>query len=188
MVDYYGRWRADAFACRRCDWHGIGAELDEGELFEAVLEYDCPKCHLRVVTVSLPTHDEAIAHGSEADKAGALAQRAFHQALAAQPPLDPADLPDVPGGQFIATWDLEDRDERSFAIVRAGRRHLCRRMTWWEHADQFVATAHILKRRYGQQLRDFAPSPGSELYLYGDDLRSVERVRACREALFPKKR
>lgn len=40
MATCCGPWHTHAFACGTCDWRGIGADLEQGERFEAVVEYD----------------------------------------------------------------------------------------------------------------------------------------------------
>jgi hypothetical protein len=72
MSKYYDNWRAEKHSCRVCGWQGLGSELRQGEMFEALFEINCPKCGERVDVIELPTIEESRANWhkvSPADRA-----------------------------------------------------------------------------------------------------------------------
>lgn len=62
MPKYYDKWRSAMHTCRACGWQGLGSELQQGEMFDALFEVDCPKCGERVTVVELPTIEESRAN------------------------------------------------------------------------------------------------------------------------------
>ena len=60
-LSYY-TFKAAQFACTHCAWIGNGSELEEGEMFGAMFEVNCPACHTNLYFVSFPSIAEARAN------------------------------------------------------------------------------------------------------------------------------
>lgn len=57
-VPYYERL-AMSFTCADCGWTGVGSQLEAGELFEDLVEFDCPNCSRRITFSVFPSLEEA---------------------------------------------------------------------------------------------------------------------------------
>lgn len=62
-------------------------------------------------------------------------------------------------------------------------RELREELAYWEGDERFFSIVRILRQRYGRLLQEVRPTPGSELYLYGDSLRARGRVQELNHEL-----
>lgn len=56
------------YRCHKCGWLGFGEEMERGDSYDNGFEIECPKCGERLDFVSLPTRQETLDYGSEAEK------------------------------------------------------------------------------------------------------------------------
>jgi hypothetical protein len=165
--------------CRHCGWVGRGADLVQGEVFDALFEADCPRCGGRVTTVTFPTLAESRANWdtlSRADKLTVELVEAHLDGFERRKLSRPDQLPDLHGE------DIESRDGGD-RIIRFGDLVVWREPAFYEGYERFVEVAGILAQKYGSRLQDLVPSRASELYLYGDRSASLGVIKNCREQL-----
>jgi hypothetical protein len=95
-----------------------------------------------------------------------------------------AQLPDLAGPDFILTWELDPAT--TTWTVKLGGRAIYREPARQEAYNRFEFLARVLRRKYGERVRDLVPvsTPESDFYLYGDYLGSVARVEAARKRIF----
>lgn len=81
-------------------------------------------------------------------------------------------------------WDLEEREnELKCTVIKCGDKVIWREPAVYEGYERFAAVVSILKRKYGERLRDVQQTPASELFLYGDELSAPRIVRDIRTEL-----
>jgi len=73
QIRYYER-RGTRFTCADCGWTGLGSELEQGEVFAEIVEWDCPHCGRKVAFAQFPDLDETrrAAEGGNRDAQAAL--------------------------------------------------------------------------------------------------------------------
>ncbi len=77
-------------------------------------------------------------------------------------------LPDLPdaSGEFI--WDIVEDEQDKFQEIRAGDRLIWRELAFWENRTRFGEIEDLLKKKYGTRFKSLTPTPGSEMWLWGD--------------------
>ena len=99
-------------------------------------------------------------------------------------------LPEIPGEEDLyLTWgaDYSEGKDRPQTVIRHGERVLFTEPASWEAIEnRYEAICRLLKAKYGVRLRELAPTPASELWLYGDKisgdiLRAFIRARVFAE-------
>jgi ankyrin repeat protein len=91
----------------------------------------------------------------------------------------PEQLPDIAGKRLIFTWDQDDSDSIiTCGDIRVWREHTVREV--YEIYERFEEIAVVLQRKYGQRLKDLAPTPRSLSVLYGDSTSAAFRVESAR--------
>jgi hypothetical protein len=50
-------------------------------------------------------------------------------------------------------------------------------LAWWESVDRFNEVKNLLKEKYGSRFLRLTPTQPSEMWLYGDDLSSPDRIQ-----------
>jgi len=135
--------------------------------------------------VSHPTLDEMEANYetlSESEKVSLAQRKQFFADFERSKLKSPADLPDVSTSPIVLSWGVnEDQQGKHWTVIKHQDQIIWSEPAVWEGVERFVEVVSILKQKYGQRLVDVVPSHASDLFLYGDDLRSfgvVERTRA----------
>ena len=188
QVAYYDRDPAAVITCDSCGWSGVSDQA-ASELFRELMEVNCPTCDRRLMTVVFPTleetraaaragHPEAVKELPRVEAAAARAQRAEELQLRS-----PEQLPDLPAYPMRLDWDIEERDDELWTVVRWGPVIIWQELAYWEGYERFLSIVGILRQRYGKQLQEVRPTPASELYLYGDALGAPQQVRALNDEL-----
>ena len=182
--NYYD-WQEGVVRCAEGDWSGKGKDATVRESFDDGAEYECPKCGLYFGFCAYPSLAE-VRTDPRADPADRLA--ADHRAerltqFERAKLLLPSQLPDLAPAPATLVWDVTGPAGAGDVVVRAGQRVIWRELSWYENYQRFGEIASILWKKYGAGLKDLAPSPESELDLYGDSLRSVASVQSVRDAL-----
>lgn len=178
-LPYYDLCDTDEFICR-CGWRGTAAGCDT-ELFREVVEGACPICDTMLWVRSLPTTKEVkraaksgnpealeeLAVVREVERRRAKAKRL---ALTADSPLPP-----VADGPADFIWDFENElngkgdKVESWTVIRVRDQVIWRELAYWEGQTRFMEVRDILASRYGSTFARLVPTPGSRLYLYGDE-------------------
>ena len=180
--DYY-TYKKHIYQCKKCDWQGLGSELQQGEMFDALFELDCPSCSETVTFVSYPTIDESRAnwdHLSDRERANLERVVSRWDRFNAMSLKSHEQLPDIAASAFFITWNYED----DMTVLRYGDNIIHCEPALYEGYERYEEVALILKDRYGDALLDLAPSAASGFYLYGDRLSSPGRLKEFRQNLF----
>ncbi len=188
---YFDPWKDKTLECRKCSWTGT---FDEGEveLFKEVMHSECPKCGSILATVTYPTLKEMKANLDKLDKTGRamLGYREEWLGTFEKRSLkSPEDLPDIDADSIVLLWDFEHHNDHApETLIKWRGTVIWREPAGWEGFSRFEEVVHILRQRYGPRLRDVRPSSDSELYLYGDDLSSIQLVERIRASISDRKR
>lgn len=185
----YFEFRKTAVSCRHCGWsgHGRDAELQLESL--DVIEHLCPGCHAQLGASAPPTVEESRANLEELtpdERAQLETTERKHSAYLNAVLQRPSQLPDLDGDALELTWDLADtgRGKEDYdVVIRHGDVEVWREPTYFESYRRFGEIAALLSARYGPRLKDLAPTPRSELFLYGDRIRSVWDIQELRARL-----
>lgn len=152
------------------------------------MEFDCPKCGQAVLLISYPTIEESRANWeklSDAERQHVEAAERFHDKFEREKLKEPSDLPEIPGDEFVLTWDFVEREPGdSRTIIKVGDEEIFSEPAVYEGYERFNEVAEILKSKYGPRVRDLIPSEASLLYLYGDRLSAQESVESVRRRVF----
>jgi hypothetical protein len=99
---------------------------------------------------------------------------------------EPSQLPEISTPCFTLTWDIKglSGSTRPDTVIRHGETVIFAEPACWEGYERFIEVAKILRRRYGEAIKDLVPTEASELYLYGDRLSSPDTVRYERKRIF----
>ncbi len=187
-VHYYDRDPQALASCDSCGWSDLNSQT-ACEVFAELMELNCPRCDHRLMTVIFPTieetrsaaqagHPEAIKELPRLETTAARVERAERLHLRS-----PDQLPDLPSYPMRVDWDLEERDDEKWVVVRWGPVVIWQELAYWEGYERFFSIVGILRQRYGRLLQEVRPTPCSELYLYGDSLRARGRVQELNHEL-----
>jgi hypothetical protein len=154
MATYYGNWRSEPFTCKACSWHCLGAELQPGEMFDALYEAECPTCSTVLAVVSYPTIAESLANWktlSAAERCEVEVVENFNKRFETLALRKPDQLPELEGDPLILEWDF-DRDDGNATVIRHGSVEVWREPALWEGYERFCEVLDILVARYGRRL------------------------------------
>jgi hypothetical protein len=181
LYRYFDGYRSETFHCPSCSWAG-GFEQLEQEQYRDLFDGSCPQCEKMLMIVSYPTAEEirkAAADGNEKAQQmlPAAKQREDLDAAFDSDGLKNADqLPDLPGNELEFQWDQEQDGEKNLTIIRSGEIVIWIEPAFYEGWPRFNQIKEILKARYGNRFKSLKPTERSELYLYGDDLKSPGKI------------
>jgi hypothetical protein len=160
----------------------MGAELRQGEVFEQIVEYDCPQCGERVTFVAFPTSDEvraAAAAGNEeaATELAKLDARERRQQRVLDTRQSAVAAPaELEHGEIRCELRLVgDEDDETWIVLLANGHELHRELAFYEDTEPAHRLLAAMRKRYGTRLRSFAYD-NAMLYLGGDRLRSIEEL------------
>jgi hypothetical protein len=185
MTAYYSDWQELPYTCPECAWSGLGKACKQGQMFRELFELCCPNCGEKLGIVLFPTVEESRQNWdkvSEADKRAVETIEFRQRDFANRGLKSPDQLPDLEGDDLILVWDVEHFDGGDL-MIKYGERVIWRETGFYECYKRFEAMTALLKQKYGDRLQDLVPTRKSELYLYGDSLSAIDRVRNAREAL-----
>jgi hypothetical protein len=186
-LSYWDYDRDAILTCRSCGWSGRGA--DNENHFEELLDVRCPECERMLLIVAFPTIEETRAAAAAGN---ARAQAELPNVDAREEQLNHAQnlelktagqLPDLEGDTLCIDWDLEERDDEHWTVLRHGDREIWRELAYYEGYQRFAAVFELLRQRYGSRLTEVRPTPASEMYLYGDKLSAPQTIDALNASL-----
>src|SRR3989339_215568 len=177
MSNYYS-YGKEKFTCGSCKWTGLGSETKFGEMFQELVEINCPSCHNKIGLVSFPTEDEVLENGSPEDKAGVLRRRDFLKKRDATLLKDISKLPELDGKNMVFQ-STETND--GYIVVAYKNKLLWKEIHGYEYYDRFIELGGLLKEKYGDKMIDLVPPEGIDLY--GDALGAPKLVEAFRKNL-----
>src|SRR4051812_13445046 len=85
-------------------------------------------------------------------------------------------LPQLQGDALRIDWDLEERDDEHWTVLRHDGKEIWSELAYYEGYERFAQVFEILRERYGSRLAEVRPTPASELYLYGDKLSAPQAI------------
>jgi hypothetical protein len=181
-IGYY-TYKAHTYQCSHCAWQGLGSELRQGEMFEELFELNCPTCGEEVTFIMYPSVREAIANGaavSDADRQEMEEMQRFWAKCAEMELKSPDQLPDIASSAFTIVWDKVD----DMTVLRYRDTVIFTEVALYEGFERYQEVGLILKQKYGKALRDLEPTFASAIFLYGDNIFSVERTQKFRQQAF----
>lgn len=186
-LNYY-TYKDVPYACGHCGWRGKGSELEQGEMFDALFELNCPACHEKVTFVSYPTLAESRANWDKLPEVDRMQVEIIERRLDLFERVSlksPEQLPEIDHGEFVLLWDFAEIPQAgATTLIRLGDRRIFAEPAFYEGYDRFMAVAEILKAKYGNALKDLVPTDESRMYLYGDRLSSPGQIERFRHKLF----
>lgn len=186
-MSYY-TYKEELFSCNHCDWRGTGADLEQGEMFDALFELNCPACHEKITFVSHPTLAESRANWDKLSEVDRLQVEIIERRLDLFERVSlksPEQLPEIDDAEFVLLWDYAEIPQAgATTLIRLGERRIFAEPAFYEGYDRFMAVAEILKAKYGDALKDLVPTDESRMYLYGDRLSSPGQIEKFRHKLF----
>ena len=182
---YYDEWKLAILECPRCGWKGT-FEQGSVEHHVELMDSSCPVCAWldapMLAIVSYPTIQESEQNWSQLndeEKRAVAARKQFLDHWETSRLKAPDQLPELDGRDLTLVWDCVDEA----TVLRQGDIELWREPALYEGYNRFREIVLILRRRYGVRLADVVPTRESELFLYGDELRAPDHVRATRQSL-----
>ncbi len=186
MSPQYYDWIEALVTCPECGWRGTGAGATLQEMFEHGAEYGCPRCAHTFPFIAFPDRAQVLAdpRASQFDRMQTQLQEDRHARHEQSKLRYPDQLPPLELLPSTLTWDVSDAPGGdSDVVIRAGAVVIWRELSFYENYARFVEIASLLHRKYGAAVRDLAPTPESEIDLYGDRLASADIVDRARAAL-----
>jgi hypothetical protein len=175
QVAYYSPWQTDTWQCP-CGWTGTGKDA-AWEMFDALLQVDCPKCDKRLCLVIYPSPAEERA----AAKAGnEEAKRAVDQAknrgqreekFKTTKLVRAAQLPMLKGVDALdLLLECEEIDGDTLFVLSYDGQRLHAEQAWWESNSPLRRYCRYAAQRYGDRLKTFTIGSGASMWLAGDSL------------------
>lgn len=176
QVAYYSPWQTDTWRCP-CGWTGTGKDA-AWEMFDALLQVDCPQCDKRLCLVIYPSPAEeraaAKAGNDEAKRAVGAEKRRYrreekHKATklvrASQLPI----LEGVDEIDFLLSCN-EASDDPVY-ILTANGEEIHREQAWFEDIGPLRRYCRYVVKRYGDRVKTFTIGGSAVVWLSGDSLR-----------------
>lgn len=181
-IPIFYSYKTDHYSCKYCDWKGLGNETNFGDIGSDYnfIELLCPNCHELISTVLFPTHDEVKKYGTDQEKKDVMKRENFLKKVDVSRLKNSNQLVDIiSDNEIIIIWDYSDNSN----ILMYKNVIIWKEKATWESFERFIDVGKILKKKYENKLKDFIPTKRSELYLYGDNLNSVNIVNNFRKSL-----
>ena len=160
MTGYYDVPKT-RFTCNKCQWSGLGAMLTQGEIYQEVVEYDCPQCHEKVTFAAFPNREEteAAAQTGNAEASRELTrfqtrEQRWKRVIETQRSavLDP---PELAEHDVHCELRLDDEDDETWLVLIADGRELHRELAVFESTEPAHRLLALMRRRYGDRLPVF---------------------------------
>lgn len=184
IYKWFDDWKSEKLVCEKCGWSGdfsAGLQEDYSDLFDV----SCPKCFEMVAVVGFPTlkeNEENWEKLSEADQKAHVLQKMIWEEFQERSLKDPAQLPEISEESFVLEWNQEQNEgSRDQTTLRLNGKLIFREPAVYEGSRRFAEVVSILVQKYGTRLEDVVPLSPSHLYLFGDNLGSINSVKATRE-------
>ena len=189
--DYFDGWQGREIKCGYCEWQGLGSETQQGELFEQLVERDCPKCHERILVIPFPTSEEIRSAAADGNKEAAESLKSVEQRekrisiwqanhLSRLDQLPELEVSDIVAAIAIGHGKGEDSETK--LELSLNQQVVYSELGFWETIEPLERLVPLLRRRYGDRLKCIDISFAANQYLYGDRLASVEEGRAILQA------
>lgn len=173
-MDYYER-KTHTFTCRHCSWRGLGSELEIHEVYEEIVEWECPKCGERIGFSAFPNREETQAAADRGDEDAVKALPEFDRRekrwqrvletraseVAAPAELDHGDV------RCMLTTVKSD-DGETWQVLTANGREIHRELAVYESDEPALRLLTLLQKRYGKRLRSFNCDIATVQYICGD--------------------
>jgi hypothetical protein len=177
--NYYDDWRNSILTCPVCGWQGRWEQASIN-YYSELMDAECPKCDSHppmLAIVSYATGEEtkqAAKEGNpEANKElGHVLKREHRLGSFERDKLKAVEqLPDLPDAEYNFIWDIVEDEEDSFQEIRLGDRVVWRELAFWENLTRFGEIEDLLKQKYRERFKSLKPTPGSEMWLWGDKIK-----------------
>lgn len=187
-IDYYDLPTAEV-SCDTCGWGGLGAQAILGELFRQLAEYDCPRCHTRMLIVPYPTFDET-EHAARcgipgaADKLDRLLGLEDRWAQVEASREWVLVVPEaLETGEVRCRLELDHTDDGEvWLVLCANGIQLHRELAAWENTEPAHRLFAIVSEAFASRLYQFDYHPAM-LFLGGDRIASISELEQMVSAL-----
>ncbi len=177
IVRYYDLDENEELTCPRCGWNGTAKEGDT-ELYRELFDVSCPKCEQMLLIVSYPTTadtEEAAKKGNKKalkELSSSRRRNEFLQSFEREKLESTRQLPELEGEELLFVWDQEENR----TVVKIGDEVIWNEPALYEGWERFMEVKNFLKQKYRSRFRRMTPTARSEIYLYGDDIRSPGKI------------
>lgn len=184
MTIYYEEWLQKEYTCEGCSWQGNAEASVRGRMHQGIyLDLNCPQCGdlLDVVIFEQGNTCEHKKEGmteeqlKETEQAEAEERQYREQCLSST-----GQLPELPEGELSMVWDQHEGETR----ILHGDTMVWSEPVAYEGFARYERIALLLKEKYGDRVKDLAPTDRSQLFLYGDYAPALEYLRKVRKELF----
>ena len=160
-MNSYDKHKKQTYTCKKCEWSGIGEQMDTGWKFSYQLskfcyEIRCPEC-------------------------GELVDAVIEARLT------PELLPEIDADEIIISLREEGKGhgknhfKNAFIVLYWGEQEIWREHLGFEYYADYLSMGKILKEKYGKRLVDFEAVYTANLG--GDHGGAFDKVRAFRKSL-----
>lgn len=184
MTIYYDEWLKKEYTCEGCAWQGSAESTSRGMMYRGIyLDLNCPQCG-ELLDVMIFEEGKSCSHKKEGmteEQLKALEQaEEAERSYRAQCLGSAGQLPELPDEDLTLVWDQQEGNTR----ICHGDTLVWSEPVAYEGFERYERIARLLKEKYGNSLKDLAPTDRSMLFLYGDYTPSLEYVRKLRKELF----
>lgn len=184
MTIFYEKWLEKEYVCGECAWHGTAKDTARGRMYrEMFLDLCCPECSGFLDLIIFPAEKGcgSSREGMTEEQLKALDEAEEQEKLYREQCLRSVDqLPEQPEGDLFLVWDQEGGETQ----VRNGDIVIWSEPVAYEAFDRYERIALLLKEKYGERVKDLAPTDRSKLFLYGDYEPALAYLGKVRKELF----
>jgi hypothetical protein len=192
LFNYFDNWKNEALTCEQCGrkWK---LDLKRADEYEQPLEFRCPACDAVLAIVNFPTVDEMKENWdklSPSEKELCSTAEDLDRDFAITNLNSPAQLPDIEAEQIILVWDVEPElgdvsGEPKYVTIKHQGQSIWKERAFFECVGRFDEVVDVLKKKYGNRLKDLLPSSASLTFLGGDDLSAWDKLAKIRSRMEP---
>ncbi|MBM3252787.1 MAG: hypothetical protein FJZ16_00850 [Candidatus Omnitrophica bacterium] len=168
----YCSYEKETYTCSHCGWNGLGKDCVMIEHFQYLFEIGCPLCHEKVGLVEYPLLSEMRNSDNEFDRVTAGAMDVFRDIFEEERLKSPDQLPDIDEDPIILFWESDGLgwpdNWPGHTLITHDDRVIWKEPRVFEGTWRFAEVVEILKKKYGDRLKDVIPLASSWLDLYGD--------------------
>ena len=184
MAKYY-EFKQGIQKCIKCGWTGLGEETGVYEMFRDLYEASCPKCEEKIGIVEFPYLSEMKENYDKLGPGDKMAITLIENRTSKfekEKLKSPDQLPDIDESFIILTWDTDSESGPGNVLIKHGSRVIWKELEFYEGYWRFKEIGDILKKKYGDRIKDLVPTKRSEGDLYGDHLGAPYQVDAFRKS------
>lgn len=171
----YYKFRKQGLICKNCQFHGMGIQFTQGELFKALFELNCPECKTLFGTVTLPSEEEVLKYGSKADKERIIVAKKFNEALKASQLADAKVLENQ--NDLLALEFKESFEDGNIWIeMFLNNKLVWKEMAHYEYYYRLIELMDMLNSKFPGKIKSIDYEKTS--YLLGDYIPASDKIKS----------